>query len=198
MTAPGGSRIAITSLNQVEDKLRRNLNLAGDVGLQFGPDLKPVVISSDATTIGNATYRGRRFLGGVVIAGAGAAWSSAVKAADDLVIDGIRWNTTGVAGTHLNWRLSTGREADPYTISTPFAMWSERAQSVTDLAPLLISATPAAASTLGNIVWSASSSSPNVAQLFDEPIFLAKGDRLVFQTTDTGNTYRVNFSGYIF
>lgn len=52
---------ARTALAQLEEKLRRQLGLAGEVGAQFQPTLTPVIIAADLREAGNASNQGRAF-----------------------------------------------------------------------------------------------------------------------------------------
>lgn len=52
---------AKSSLQSVEDRLRRLFNLAGTIGASFEPDIKPVVLAGDLDGPGYASFRGRHF-----------------------------------------------------------------------------------------------------------------------------------------
>lgn len=192
MTAPRA--VAITSLNQVEDKLRRNLNLAGDVGLQFAANMTPMVVAADATTIGNATFRGRRFAGAFTFNWLGPN-SVGFKAGADLVISRIQVQSTNALEYTL--RLSTSADTDPYAMTTPFAPWSERLASLTDFAPLLRSAVGAAGTSLGVLVhtWFGTA---NGKESMDDPIMMEVGDKLILNTTANPGTGYLSLYGYMY
>lgn len=197
MTAPRA--VAITSLNQVEDKLRRNLNLAGDVGLQFAANMTPVVLAADATSPGNATYRGRRFAGNVTWNTPAAAWSIGFKAAESVVITDIHWASGGAAATEIVIQMTGPNTADPYTISTPFAPWAERLTGDTDYAPFLRSGLTEASVSIGatiatlvqNGAWT-----PNLA--YDNPLMLTAGQKIVIRSPAVSLAARLNLYGYVF
>lgn len=50
---------AKTSLQQIEEKLRRLFGLAGTIGAEFVPETKPVVLAGDLDGPGVASFRGR-------------------------------------------------------------------------------------------------------------------------------------------
>lgn len=52
---------AKTSLQSVEDRLRRLFNLAGTIGASFEPAIKPVVLAGDLDGPGYASFRGRHW-----------------------------------------------------------------------------------------------------------------------------------------
>lgn len=64
------ARVALASL---EDKLRRQLGLAGEIGARFEPILTPVLIAGDLREPGNAFFLGRHFMVSFNAAGVGSA-----------------------------------------------------------------------------------------------------------------------------
>lgn len=52
---------ARTALAQIEEKLRRQFGLAGEVGASLNPAIVPVVITGDLRDAGNAANQGRAF-----------------------------------------------------------------------------------------------------------------------------------------
>lgn len=52
---------ARTSLQQVEERLRKLFNLAGNIGATFEPDIRPVILAGDLDGPGYASFRGRHF-----------------------------------------------------------------------------------------------------------------------------------------
>ena len=193
----GGIRRAITSLGQIEDKLRRALNLAGEVQLQFTPDATPVVIAGDATGPGNATYRGRRFSWGGTFSHA-AAGSVGFKAGDVVVITSMQFmNST--AGVVLTTRLADSSIADPYAIATADISFTERPNSAGDVAPITRSVLPAAASAIGNVVSvRLSGSSNSLVEQLPMPIVLETGDKLIHNAAGATGNVALTIAGYVF
>lgn len=190
-----GTRVAITSLAQIEDKLRRALNLAGDVGLQFRPDAIPVVIAGDATLPGNATYRGRRFAGSFAPAATGAAASIGIKALENIVITDLDMYA-GTAGINATVRLATTDVAEPYAMTTQWAPWTERAVVTTDFAPVARSVVWAATSSSGQII-AASGTIVGVISLLKEPVMLTTNQFLIVNLSGAV-TANVSMAGYVF
>lgn len=52
---------AIVNFQNLEDRLRRLLGLAGEIGSSFEPQLKPVVVAGDLREAGLSSYRGRHW-----------------------------------------------------------------------------------------------------------------------------------------
>jgi hypothetical protein len=189
---------AVTSLNQIEDKLRRSLDLVGDVGLQFTPSMDTVVVGADLTAIGNATYRGRRFAMSQTLAGAPPS-SWAMKATDEIVITSISMrNQTAAANILMQVNLALASTTDPYAINTAFAPWVERATSLSDFAPVLRSAVVGAAFGVGNTIYSAGTAGQNQELLITQPIFLNIGDKLGFTSSNWNGTWTFNLTGYVY
>lgn len=117
MTAPGGGFFkAITSLANIEDRLRRSLGLVGEVGTSFRPDIIPVVIADDATRPGMSTTRNRRFTVTLDCASAVVA-SQTIKALAPVIIDRI--HVAGVtAGVQVEICQLPPDQPDPYVIAT--------------------------------------------------------------------------------
>jgi hypothetical protein len=192
-----GIRRAITSLGQIEDKLRRALNLAGEVQLQFSPDMTPILIAGDASAPGSATYRGRRFSGGSNFSHAGAG-SVGFKAGDVVVITSLQFmNST--AGVVLTTRLADSSIADPYAITTADIPFTERPSAGGDVAPITRSVYPSAASAIGSIVSVRLSGSSNtLVEQLPCPIVLEAGDKLIHNAAGLTGLSALTIAGYVF
>jgi len=193
-----GPRIATasTSLASVEDRLRRALNLAGDVSVRFNADLIPVVLAEDATRIGNATTRGRRFGVGSFMFAPAAAGTFAIKAGSPLVGKGFVY--ARAVNISLAVRLVNAATADPYAITTVSTPWLERGQSDSDFAPLLTSGnTLQADSVIGNVILSAQAEAAGQQFQFPE-VFLSTGDKLIFRAAGVMAAFSVNCNGYVY
>lgn len=193
----GGVRRAITSLGQIEDKLRRALNLAGEVQLQFTPDATPIIIAGDATAPGSATYRGRRFSSGASFAHAGAG-SVGFKAGDVLVITSIGFmNST--AGVVLTTRIADSSIADPYAMTTADIPFTERSNSSGDVAPITRGAYPAAASAIGTVISvRLSGQSNSLVEQLPCPVVLEVGDKIIHNAAGATGTSALTIAGYVF
>lgn len=134
---------AITSLGTIEDRLRRALNLAGDVNAQFTPAAIPVIQAFDATIPGCATDRGKRFALGITQLGA-AVNTTGFEARRDVVITSMRYAGTTALTTVISARiLVPGTTADfamdatGGTIVNYGSSWVERPASNNDLPPII-------------------------------------------------------------
>lgn len=196
MTDPGIRR-AITSLGQIEDKLRRALNLAGEVQLQFTPDATPIIIAGDANLPGNATYRGRRFSWGATFSHVGAG-SVGFKAGDVVVITSIGFMAS-TAGAVLTTRLVDSAVADPYVMTTADIPFTERPASSGDVAPITRSITPAAASAVGTVVSvRLSGQSNSLVEQLPCPLVLEIGDKVIHNAGSATGVSALTISGYVF
>lgn len=134
--------VAVTSLGTIEDRLRRALNLAGDVGAKFTPSAIPVVTTFDATIPGCATDRGKRFVLGITQLGA-AINTTGFEARRDVVITSMRYVGTTALTTVITTRLIVpGTLADfamdvtGGTITNYGCSWVERPASNNDTPPI--------------------------------------------------------------
>jgi hypothetical protein len=136
----GSLRRAITSLAQIEERLRRALGLVGDVGATFTPNITPVIIAGDASAPGNPSFRGRRFQFGLKGITTSAANTWGLKAAGDIVITRIWHVGTANLSTQISWFLIAPGIADDFAITNAVTPFVERNVSANDLAPLLTAA----------------------------------------------------------
>jgi hypothetical protein len=192
---PGAAR-AITSLAQTEEKLRKALGLVSDVGLAFHPEaFTPIVVAADATAIGNASYRGRRFAGSVLIAG-GAAETRGFKATDAIVIERIvSMTTTG----SLQWttRVAAALTADSFAMTTTFAPWTERPASDTDFAPVGSGSTAAFVAS-GALISQGNTINGAQTEYLYGPVLLLPGMKLYVTTSGALVNGSISIYGYVF
>lgn len=135
MTGPAR---AITSLGKIEDRLRPFLNLAGEVGLVWIPEMRPVVLAGDATSPGNNPLTLRRWSVSISLASAAAACYT-LKLNTAVVLTRVSGATS--SGAELQLAYGAPDLADPgYAISITDAIWAERTLRDTDRAPILRSA----------------------------------------------------------
>lgn len=91
----GGFARARTALAQLEEKLRRQLGLVGQVGATFDPHLTPVLVVGDLRDAGNASNQGRAFalhFTGPIAVGND---TFSVRPEQDVFIDQVTWACTG-------------------------------------------------------------------------------------------------------
>ena len=189
---------AFTSLAQTEDRIRRSLNLVGDVGLTFGPEMTPVVIAGDATAIGSATYRGRRFTYSTpnAISTVGAeSWF--IKALDNVVLTQIRMVATSGVGIRGFLGVIDAATADPAVTTTPFALWSERFATANDLAPLVRSSFNPGVLSAGFRISTFIVQNTNVLELLVQPFLLTPLQKLAISVQGV-TTLDYVISGYVY
>lgn len=128
---------ATTALATLEEKLRRALGLAGQIGASFDPRLTPVIIAGDLREPGNASFSGRHFA-----MGAYATYTAPYQSISfpvDVLLTSLRiWvQTAGQFNAYI-----TGPGVAPASNPVPFqniGTWSDRKGGSTDLTPFLIS-----------------------------------------------------------
>lgn len=124
---------ARTALAQLEEKLRRQLGLAGEVGAQFQPILTPVIIAADLREAGNAANQGRAWryaLTGL----AGANGYHSVRPEADVYVSSITVGFT-IAASVEGW-LTVPGQAPAATVTTLSGTWVDRKLVATDQVPL--------------------------------------------------------------
>jgi energy-converting hydrogenase Eha subunit A len=134
---------AITSRGTIEDRLRRSLNLVGEVGATFSPAATPIIIAADATIPGCSTDRGRRFsasCSAIVPTNPGTA---GIEARRDLVITGLRIKGSGAIATVLTTRIVAAGTAADFAMTAAGvglanfgSAWVERPASNNDFPPV--------------------------------------------------------------
>ena len=124
---------ARTALAQLEEKLRRQLGLAGEIGSRFEPILTPVIIAADLREAGNASNTGRAFsYTHNAISGASGYFS--VQPQADVRIDRI-WIGNSVNCQVTCW-LSVPGQSPAVAVTTLSGTWVDRKTVATDQVPL--------------------------------------------------------------
>lgn len=139
-------RKAITSLGQIEQRLRRALNLVGEVGASVITQATPVVLVADATSPGNNDSRGRRFMltaTNITVAGG----ASGFEFLTDVVLTRIAYAGTAAIGTVITARLVAPGTAPQFAmdaVGTGLANYQggyvERSTTNTETLPVLAGA----------------------------------------------------------
>lgn len=132
---------AKTSLQAVEEKLRRLFNLAGTIGASFEPAITPVVVVSNLDDPGVGSFRGRHF-----------AWVSEEFTAPGPAnaVIGLRFGTEAIitrllfTGGKVPTRCAAylfppelEASAPAATLATPTGTWTDQRQKTVDNPPLL-------------------------------------------------------------
>lgn len=185
---------ARTSLNDIEDRIRRFFGAAGTIGLDFKPEIIPVAAAGDLYAPGNSTFRGRRWIGQDSEITA-ANWVIGIQAQVPVVITGISNHST-VAGAFV--RVAILHPGTNVVFNQQTVAWQERPASVNDWAPLL--ATAAGAGVV-----------PTNAQFIDQwltwtngqqekryGIMLPAGYALVCYAAVAAGTQYFTFQGYVY
>lgn len=128
---------ARTALAQLEEKLRRQLGLAGEVGATFLPELTPVIVVADLREAGNASNQGRAFswcFTGVP----GASGNFSLRFEQDCFVDRL-WVSNTVTYSANIWLLAPG-QAPAIAVAALAGTWTDRKVVATDQVPLTQSA----------------------------------------------------------
>lgn len=129
---------ARTALAQLEEKLRRQLNLAGEVGATFQPVLTPVIITGDLREAGNASNVGRAFALGVQF-GAAANDGFSVRNEVDVFYDLIGITASAATASYSVW-ITAPSQAPALVVLNLAGTWTDRKTIVGDQVPLTIPA----------------------------------------------------------
>lgn len=188
---------ATTSLQSMEDRLRRAFRLAGTIGTSFEPAAIPVVIAADARDPGNNFVQGRRWWGAYAVTNAAAGGSSGFKFGADGILDGFIWSGQNAAINIVATLLVDQSVADPYAMNTLGAAWAEIRNTQADRAPVASAvgqaiAAPAASPNL--VQWLTTANTPFVWQY---PVQVRAGDRLFFaNNAATGSSFLTLFGRF--
>lgn len=126
---------AFTALSTLEEKLRRSLGLAGEIGATFKPELTPVIITGDLREAGNAFFQGRAFAWSHVgPVGLGFNTYQSVQVGVDVFIDTITL-TMSAAGT-LDAYVTSPGQAPGVAVVANAGTWTDRKTVSTDAVPL--------------------------------------------------------------
>lgn len=202
---PAGFRKAVTSLAQLEEKLRRNLGLAGAIGAVFEPKLTPVIIAADLREAGNASNQGRAF-----------AWVSDVvgvlnlqslRFEQDSFVDRFDisvMNNNGSGAGRAAIYLTVPGQAPAVAVSALAGTWTDRKTIAGDQVPLTQSALGAITGTAvsdQNRLWGAvtASAALGVYGYFSVKanVMLPAGSALNFVSTQAGSQFVTVVSGRI-
>lgn len=127
---------AKVALAALEEKLRRQLGLAGDIGAQFTPALTPVIIAGDLREAGNAANKGRAFAwsyNGPIGAGFGTFMS--VRTEQDIRIDTLILGNNAALQV-CRCYITVPGQAPAVAVTTLAGSWQDRKDVSTDQVPL--------------------------------------------------------------
>lgn len=124
---------AKTALATLEEKLRRQLGLAGTIGASFAPELKPILIVGDLREPGNSFYRGRHFAYGTCQTAGAPNQYYTLRFEVDVI---VRWAFQPlVAGINTVY-LTVPNQAGGVVANQNCGTWIDRRTLTTDLVPL--------------------------------------------------------------
>lgn len=127
---------ARTALSALEQKLRRQLGLVGEIGATFTPNLTPVIIAGDLREPGNsAGFNGRSFGVAFVGAGGGANLYFSWRADAPLLIEGLYFECSTAAHTARFYLTIPG--AVPGVVATVFTGTYVDAKETNEQVPIL-------------------------------------------------------------
>lgn len=123
---------AKTALATLEEKLRRQLGLAGIIGATFEPKLSPVLITTDLREPGNSFYRGRHFAFATQFVVAAGSEYAALRFEVDTVILGGTFAPAGIGTLYA----TAPNVAAAVVCNTNAGVWTDRKLQTTDLVPI--------------------------------------------------------------
>lgn len=186
---------AITSLQEIEGRIRRMFRSAGNIGATWKPDLTPVMIAGDLTSPGASDLRGRRFMATVYVAAPGANTLFGWKAQTDIVIDSLFCDatTTGLA----SWMLYGPEDADPtVNMLSQNTFWCESSR-FGDAAPLLNS-NAMVAGTNGNVIRRNALKAAAGPSVQPVGIFIPQNGKIAIHSSVVSTDLVASFTGRVF
>lgn len=133
-----GNRYGRSYFNEATGRLARLLGLDGEIPIELGKTITPVVSVGDGTAPGMGLVRGRRWMGRSTNNGAGAGYLT-FRAVRDVVVEAVfPWNTAGTGTVYIMAPADVTAAGLTYT---NFGIFIERPASSTDWAPVEVSTT---------------------------------------------------------
>ena len=187
----GGVRtgVATQALGFIEEKLRRVFRIAGPIGCDLDPVVKPVIIADDLRDPGHAFFQGRSFAWSLNQTGVAAGVKAVqLHALNDVILEGF-WFTGPVlpATAFVTVYVGSPLEAVPNNAEFLVGAWRDNRVAVNDQppmqAPVALAALTGTGPTTGNAVWVQGPGSlpPGFVPM---KIYLPSGGWLGFQTQD--------------
>lgn len=189
---------ASTALATLEEKLRRALGLAGEIGSVFQPILRPVLISGDLREPGNsAGFNGRSWSWGIVGNGGGATNALAIRFDNDALVLGFGVNWVAAAGApRIMITVPGDTPGTAAAVATACGTWTDRKLISTDRVPLMMSGFVAAGGTpesdINRVVsWSAQGGDSYRPQM----LFMPAGSHLTWIFGGAGGNVGLHIHG---
>lgn len=197
----GGFLKAKTALSLLEQKLRRQLGLAGEIGATFEPKLTPVIIAGDLREPGNsAGFQSRSFGVAFVGAGGGANLFFSWRADAPLLITEVFCMIVG-AGHTATFYLTRPGTAPGVVASVNTGTWVDDKQTDENV-PILRSV--GAGAGFGPLTGTASTDTTTFfgvsgifAQTSRMKLMLPVGSHINVQVSGAGSNLAMGFSGRI-
>lgn len=196
-----GFTVAKIALANIEQKLRRQLGLVGNIGATFTPNLTPVIIAGDLREPGNsAGFTGRSFAAAFVGAGGGANLFFSWRADAPLLIEEI-WCELAAAGHTITWYLSIPGATPGVVATVPTGTYVDDKQT-NELVPIQRSA--GAGAGFGPLTGTASADTTTFyggSGVFAKSarcrMMLPVGSHINIQVTGAGTNLAMGFNGRI-
>jgi hypothetical protein len=144
---------AKTALQDIEGRIRRLFKASGEVGLEWTPNLTPVVIAADLTRAGSSPIRGRRWAVTNVQSNLAADSRWFIQPTMDTLITMVCFSGTQGAGGLISFSLFGPDDLTGVAMNQVGAYWIENS-TVNDIAPINLSSWTAVGN-VGNIFFRA-------------------------------------------
>jgi len=177
---------AKTALATLEEKLRRQLGLAGVIGAEFAPHLTPVMITTDLREPGNSFYRGRHFAVAQALNWGAGTDHVTVQFAVDVIVLGMRF-MPGAAGTNNAIYVTAPGQALPVAVTANCGVWIDRKTQAVDLVPISFGGPAALAGTAGTIANIVYASALLVEQVVPLTMYMPALSAITFRSNTAGN-----------
>lgn len=175
----------LTSLQNIEERIRKLFGTAGDIGASFSPNLSISLDGGSLTEPGSQTFRGKHW-GCVFQLFGNIANSAGIKPSVAVIVDGFEFYDAAGA-RQLRVRYTPPGGADPIAMGGNLTFWREQVAAVADVPPFATNAAVIGSTSTGTLMW-VSNSSVNAIMAPSKPykIHLPAGSRLTFTNEAAG------------
>ena len=186
----------VGDLGDIQAKLVKSLAGAGSLGVDLNGNVMPTILVGDATSPGNAQFRGKRFGYGESIAAAGGFKSRlVVQNQVPVVIDGVWLGCAAAAVCRV--AVVAANAGKPYAPANVVTRWAEQRQESQDLAPILTTPFNADALTPGDTMWTGYVGA-TVQLSVMQGLHLPSNSQLIISCELVNTAFVGSFTGYIY
>lgn len=195
---PRGFHKAITALATLEQKLRRQLGLAGTIGATFVPELRPILIAGDLREPGNSDgFSGRWWSYAQIWSIGGANNCASVRFDTTVLLSSIYCDPAAGAGNIFVYLSVPGAAPGINNVSIPAGTWVDNKMIATDQVPIQESIAAGAAAVSETRTTTIGTWQAGVSAKRDVMMYLPVGTHLNIRAAGAGGNVAFGFAGRI-